>query len=422
MHEVSGFGRRFDWSVFIAASLLAAVILVLIVGIPQWLSKEARWELLRSRIGEIARLAANAVDGDLHRRLLDPANYDDALYSQALEPLVRIHSANPSIYYLYTMMERDGAAYFILDTAASPRLRTERQLRASAYMERFDLREEYKDDWLQQLAAGKTYVNPTFQEDDYGYFLSGHAPIFDRNGNYSGFAGVDFDLGYYHDQERHFRNIAAGSLAAGLTLSLLIGYLAAFYHSEMSRRLRELHELSIRDSLTGLLNRRGVMQFIKPALELSAEKSALLLVDVDNLERINNLHGHVAGDIVLTKVAAAIRESLPKGDECGRLGDDFLIFAADCDLLGATDIARRILARTSSQEMPLAGARFTVSIGIATHQGAGADFARMYREADTALRQARAEATDRIAVFGPSTAGTSQSHRLQEDISAEAVD
>jgi hypothetical protein len=160
--------RQFHWIVFIVASLAAAIVLVSMVAIPQWLSTQARWEELRSHVGEIGQVAASVVDGDLHRELLDPANYSDELYARALSPLVRFHSADPNIFYLYTMVDRGGIPYFVLDTAASPALRTSHQLVASKYMERFDLRKEYEDNWLQQIAAGKTYVTPTFEHDDYG--------------------------------------------------------------------------------------------------------------------------------------------------------------------------------------------------------------------------------------------------------------
>ena len=212
--------RRFHWLAFLVASLAAAIVLVSMVAIPQWLSKQARWEALRSHVGEIGQIAASVVDGDLHRKLLDPANYSDELYARALRPLVRFHSADPNIFYLYTMVDRGGVAYFVLDTAASPDLRTDHKLRASAYMERFDLHEEYKnDDWLDQIAAGKTYVNPTFEQDDYGDFLSATSPIYDSQGRYSGFVGVDFDLQYYFAQEARFRTIAIGSLVAALDFS-----------------------------------------------------------------------------------------------------------------------------------------------------------------------------------------------------------
>jgi len=64
---------------------------------------------------------------------------------------------------------------------------------------------------------------------------------------------------------------------------------------------------------------------------------------------------------------------------CARLGgDEFIIFAPDCDLDGAKAIARQILDRLSKHEMPLAGVKFSVSIGIALHEGADNDFAKLY--------------------------------------------
>jgi hypothetical protein len=221
--------RPFNWSVFALASLAAALVLASIVAMPQFLSKEARWEALRAHVGETAQLAASAVDGDLHQQLLDPKNYTDELYAEALKQLVRFHSADPNIHYLYTMVERDGVPYFVLDTAEAPGLKTERKLKKSEYMERFDVKAEQGNDWLKQIASGKTYVTPSFEEDDYGTFLTGHAPIYDSQGRYSGFVGVDFDLDYYFASEARFRAIAIGSLVVAFVLSLGIGYLVAQY-------------------------------------------------------------------------------------------------------------------------------------------------------------------------------------------------
>ena len=302
------------------------------------------------------------------------------------------------------MVDRGGVAYFVLDTAASTDLRTNNKLRASAYMERFDLREEYKnDDWLQQIAAGKTYVNPTFEQDDYGDFLSATSPIYDSEGRYSGFVGVDFDLQYYFAQEARFRAIAIDSVIAALIGALVIGYLVALYYSAMHGRMQQLYDISIRDSLTGLLNRRGAIDTIGKSLARHQASNAMLLVDVDNLKMINDLRGHATGDAVIALTAEAVRESIRAGDQCARFGgDEFLIFAPDCDVDEATKIANRIMGRLSGQSMPLAGARFSVSIGIVVHDGAHADFARMYRDADAALYQGREDGKSRIGVFKPS--------------------
>lgn len=394
----------FNPAVFAASSMAAAAVLVSLVAFPQWLSKQARWDELRSNVAEISQLAASVIDGDLHRQLFDRANYSPELYARALKPLVRFHSANRNIFYLYTMVNRGGVPYFVLDTAESPDLVTRHKLRASGYMERFDVREEYDDDWLKKIAAGETYVNPNFEQDDYGDFLTAHTPIYDSQGRYSGFVGVDFDLEYYLSQEARFRAIAVGSLVAAVILSLLIGALITRCYSSIRGRMEELYDKSIRDSLTGLLNRRGALEVINTASARDTGTNATLLLDIDNLKLINDLRGHVTGDAVIARTAFAIRESIRDGDECARLGgDEFIIFAPNCDMAGAEDIAQRIQAKLSKPELPLAEVRFSASIGIAVHASGDCDFAQMYRDADEALHQARAEGKSRIGFFAPST-------------------
>ena len=136
---------------------------------------------------------------------------------------------------------------------------------------------------------------------------------------------------------------------------------------------------------------------------MTVGSNATLLIDVDDLKKINDLRGHVAGDVVIACTAEVIRQSIREGDTCARIGgDEFIVFAPDCDLKGANEIARKIVAKLSKQEMLLAGVRISVSIGIAADQGTDTDFARMYREADEALYQARKEGKSRIGLFTPS--------------------
>jgi len=393
--------RHIDVLVFVIASLVAAAILVAIVAIPQYLSKQARLDAFRAHVGEVGRIAASVVDGDLHRELLNPKNYSDKLYARAVAPLVRLHSADPDIFYVYTMVDRGGVPYFVLDTAKSPDLHSKHKLTPSDYMEKFDLEEDDDGAWLRQLASGKTYISPEFEHDEYGTFLTAHVPIYDGQGRYSGFVGVDFDTQYYAQHEARFRSIAIASLASALLLAVVIGYFVARYHGAMHRRMQELHHMSIHDSLTGLFNRRGVMEVIKKALETHVGKTAMLLVDINNLTTINDTSGHVTGDAVLARTSEAIRENLREGDQCGRLGDEFLVYAPDCDPDGAVKIAEGIFAALSEEGMLVAGAPFSVSIGIAVCDGDGAEFARMHREAEAALRLARSDG-DRLGVAPPS--------------------
>src|SRR5688572_13000498 len=271
--------------IFWLVSVAALAVLLVVVAIPQWLSKQARLEVLRSHVAEVAQIAASVVDGDLHRQLLDPAKYTPELYERTLAPLVRFHSAAPEIFYVYTMMERDGQSFFVVDTAASNKLKTSRKLRPSAYMEPFHALDTEPDpDWLQRIAAGQTYVYPNFQRDVYGTFLSGHTPIYDSQGRYSGFVGVDFDTTYYLAQESSFQAIYYGTLGEALLLAVLIGYMAARYDHQMQDRMEEQYRISIRDELTQLLNRRGALRFSREALASKASSYAVILVDIDDLK------------------------------------------------------------------------------------------------------------------------------------------
>lgn len=391
--------RKFTPRTFWIVSLAAAVVLIAVVAIPQWLSKQARLEVWRSHVAEIARLAASVVDGDLHRQLLDPANYTPELYERTLEPLVRFHSAAPEIFYVYTMVERDGRSHFVVDTAASDKLITKRELRASKYMERFEpLDIEPDPDYLQRIARGETYVYPSFQLDEYGYFLSGHTPIYDSQGRYSGFVGVDFDSQYYLAQEASFRAIWIGSIAAALICALLIGYLAARYTYAVDNQIQAHYEVAIHDDLTHLLNRRGALAAIRETLSVPASSYAAILIDVDDLKSINDNHGHAAGDDFLRGVANAMLASVRETDICARLGgDEFLIFATGCDLDAATEIARRILGKVYTGES-VSGPRSGVSIGICVYSKSDIDFEMMYRRADEALYRAKSSGKNRYVI------------------------
>lgn len=395
--------RKITPRIFWLVSLAALAVLLVVVAIPQWLSKQARMEVLRSHVGEIAQIAASVVDGDLHRQLLDPANYTPELYERTLAPLVRFHSAAPEIFYVYTMVERGGKSFFVVDTAASTKLKTSRKLRPSAYMEPFESIDVEPDaDWLQRIAAGQTYVYPSFQRDVYGTFLSGHTPIYDSQARYSGFVGVDFDIGYYLAQESSFEAISYGTLAASLMIALLIGYLVARYHYHVQDRIEEQYRISIRDELTQLFNRRGALRFSREALAAQASCYAVILVDIDDLKGINDIYGHAAGDEFIVKVADTIRTSVREKDICARMGgDEFLIFASGCDLDAATEIARRILGKVYVEDDRSGRTHFGVSIGVCVASGPEATFEALYRQADEALYKAKTAGRNRFVIFDP---------------------
>jgi diguanylate cyclase (GGDEF)-like protein len=386
----------------VGTAVIAAVLLT-VVFVPQLLSRDARLQVLRAHVSEVARLAASSVEGDLHRQLIEShlagSPPDMARLDAARAPLLRLHRNWPEAIYVYTMGMRDGMPFFVLDTAQDPAFAALRKLKASEHGEIFRIRPEYSGNWLDELAAGRPYVNEFFQYDDYGYFLSGHAPIRDGSGRVAGFAGVDFHLDYYLGEEARFRRIEVASIAFAALLSLLLGIAYAHYRFTQQNQMQLHYESAMQDSLTGLLNRRGALSAIEAGWsDANIHSHAALLVDIDNFKVINDTHGHATGDEVVRTLAAALRGCLRPGDITARLGgDEFLVFAPDCDRAGAERIAQRLLEAVRQTVGPV---RFRVSVGISVVTAAHGDFDRLYHQADTALYEAKSGGRDGYAVFG----------------------
>ena len=131
------------------------------------------------------------------------------------------------------------------------------------------------------------------------------------------------------------------------------------------------------DPLTGLFNRRGLEPFVEQALARASrtgEEIAVLLCDVDHFKRINDEHGHAAGDRALASVARAMESVIRPSDLAARLGgDELVILLAGSNAAGATVVAERLrralVARGTtnirglSSEVVLDGSRAAVERG-----------------------------------------------------------
>lgn len=185
--------------------------------------------------------------------------------------------------------------------------------------------------------------------------------------------------------------------------------------SALRRRVEEyqkkLEELAHTDSLTGLLNRRAFIEYFDRELrraERTREPISLLMMDVDNFKRVNDTHGHLAGDRVLVAAAGAITKRLRATDFASRFGgEEFAVILANTRLSGAVTMAERlreeIKALTHSTD---AGKSFSVtcSIGVSGccqgsggHETAGQEVLEaLIREADAALYRAKDSGRDMV--------------------------
>jgi diguanylate cyclase len=190
--------------------------------------------------------------------------------------------------------------------------------------------------------------------------------------------------------------VAAVALACAALVvpPLVLPLLRSWQRSEHARAEQDL--LATRDDLTGACSRR---QFLALAEREWARcrryemAAAMLLVDVDHFRRVNDLHGAHAGDRLLRAISHATQETLRQADLCGRFGgDEFVIFLAHADTLGALDAAERIRDKVARLTLEAPGGepiRTTVSVGVVALSPTHDTLADLLADAERALQAAK---------------------------------
>ncbi|MFH2139565.1 MAG: GGDEF domain-containing protein [Pseudomonadota bacterium] len=164
---------------------------------------------------------------------------------------------------------------------------------------------------------------------------------------------------------------------------------------------REIMHLAMTDSLTGVPNRRALIEQAELVrAQRSGHPMSLLMIDIDHFKCINDTYGHPLGDEVLRQAAALMGKRLRAGDVLGRYGgEEFCVIAPDTDSEGAQILAeslREVLAATPLQTE--AGAiAITISIGFTCCATTGArEMKDLLAEADVALYQAKQAGRNRV--------------------------
>jgi diguanylate cyclase (GGDEF)-like protein len=169
----------------------------------------------------------------------------------------------------------------------------------------------------------------------------------------------------------------------------------ALVESDRAHRRR-----STLDPLTGLFNRNALEQRLselngQPCDPAGGMSHALLLCDLDHFKRVNDQHGHAAGDAVLQDVAYTMRATLRAGDSIYRVGgEEFLVMLPGAGHEDALEIAERL--RVAVRERRPVGIGVSLSIGVAVAEPGLVDTDELLSRADAALYAAKAEGRDRV--------------------------
>jgi diguanylate cyclase (GGDEF)-like protein len=183
---------------------------------------------------------------------------------------------------------------------------------------------------------------------------------------------------------------------------------------ELVRAREIMREQSRKDSLTQLCTRATVLELLKNELDRSQRASvdrdapvSVVLVDLDHFKHINDTYGHLAGDAVLRETARRMRDAIRPYDNIGRYGgEEFLLVLSNCDTVGATTLAERLLHAVRKDTIVLAEGTVsvTLSAGVAT-SGIVQDVETLVGAADAALYRAKRSGRNRVEV---ATAADSQ--------------
>jgi len=207
-------------------------------------------------------------------------------------------------------------------------------------------------------------------------------------------------------------NVSLLALLAFISILVVTGLLLNAVEGErkraiydLERELRGVQDEAISDHLTGLVNRRYLWQFLPYELLRAARREssvAVIMLDLDHFKQVNDTHGHEAGDLVLTKVAALLRKHIRDSDiACRYGGEEFVLVLPDATREGTMRRAEAIRAaikelKLEHQGTPLTG--ITASLGIAMFPDNAEDPEALMRTVDNLLYEAKNSGRDRVIV------------------------
>ena len=213
------------------------------------------------------------------------------------------------------------------------------------------------------------------------------------------------NTGEAHDNVIYF-GLPMSMVAAALLIALGI----ADRLRDQRRALSEAERHAQIDSLTGVLNRRSLIERLDAACLRARARGlpiSLLFIDRDHFKEINDSFGHPAGDACLAAIIAPIQAELRQSDVIGRYGgEEFVVILSSADTAAAHPIAQRILERVASVRVtgfgePIA---LTCSIGVATSDMLGVWGEHLIAQADAAVYAAKRSGRNRVQVAVPMAA------------------
>ncbi|HMJ56432.1 MAG TPA: sensor domain-containing diguanylate cyclase [Polyangiaceae bacterium] len=188
------------------------------------------------------------------------------------------------------------------------------------------------------------------------------------------------------------------------TLEVLARHMAVSLAN--ARMVKTLEGLATTDGLTGLLNKRAMLDIASDKVAAAvrfARHLSVLVVDIDFFKNVNDLHGHDVGDLVIQGLGEILRRAKRTTDAVARFGgEEFVVICEETDAKGAMLLAERVRKEVegrvfATQSGPL---KVTCSVGAATFPEAGRDWEALFKAADAALYASKRGGRNRSTAWG----------------------
>jgi diguanylate cyclase (GGDEF)-like protein len=198
------------------------------------------------------------------------------------------------------------------------------------------------------------------------------------------------------------RNAPALSMADRRAMGAAVSLLAIAIRNV--QLLTQTRESSVRDQLTGCFNRAYAIESLGSELQRARRTGrplSVMMFDVDKLKRVNDEHGHLAGDALLAAVAGQVTATLRASDiKCRWGGDEFLIILPDTPRSGAEHAGASLTREVSTVVVPTAAGAVapTISVGVAVAENGECDPLALVARADAALYKAKQSGRNRFVI------------------------
>jgi len=222
-----------------------------------------------------------------------------------------------------------------------------------------------------------------------------------------GLIGACYLLLGYTTNLAFLSSITVGDFAVDLAPMLLVAYVTTMLSQDILNTMAKIRLISEIDELTRAYNMRAFNAMAERECSLAARYRrvlSLLMIDSDNLKKVNDGHGHEAGDHLIQHVARCIRLELRSTDIVARYGgDEFMCLLPETNAQGAGVVAERIRKRIAETPVASGSASIptSVSVGVAVYPEHGDRFNAIARSADRALYVSKAQGRNRVTVFTP---------------------